>query len=1225
VRPYCYKNVTDIVTWLTGGFPGGIIFNVKRVQTRKNNISELLNEDLLMNKKLVSLALATSLVAGSMSLGFAAGDLTANIEDKDVVSAVERLAAFGIIDGMDDGKYHPELDVTREQFAKVLVEALGLGTAADAAKGATQFADVEAGRWSAGYVNVAVGQGILKGYPDGTFKPANKVTYAEAVTMLVRALGYQDEFLPGTWPGNYVAKAADEGITDDVVFSPKGTADRGSMAVMVNNTLDADVVRVDEYGTLTGTEITYRKVEVSLLEEKLDIKKYDSLRFVKNQRLDDTLDSDEVVFMATKNDTKLLTNEEDKGEEFSAVEIADSVDTEALLGMKVKAYVNDDDEVVYMEKDGTEKVVIDMIDAIDKEDDDDITLFTLDNEFQLDTNAKAFVAGVNDDIKTVNDADDFAPGNLGRFVVSGDEIVFADVVTADVTDNTGMVVTDLDKNNMEITGIVGDGASEPTDDKVIDLEDDYDEHIIVNAVTRESLSFDDIAVDDVVYVTAQEIDGDDYAIVHVVKNNKVEGELGRYKSDEIKIDDTTYELSVIGEENTWATFSVNENDDVESYAAKFDDDELIKDAYGENIVAITDAVGRVIHFSTDAEATSEDLYGVVDKVYDQGERVKLYLASEDDTVTYDVEDDDDAANLVKGQFIKFKLNKDGEIAEDEVEIYDGDVYQVKDEFGKDTIETEDGTTFSVDEDSTILVNAPDGTGFDDDALTGQSDIDDLELVKWSDIAEDDSDAQFVAFFDANKELDAVLFVKEVDSVSDEEAVYVVDTFKSNGDKVAEVDFYGTGIEELVVDSASEDDIEDEMVAVVKKQSDGEIEFISFDDSEDFELVSGTVTEKDGDFIYVNDDEDNGYKLSTSTVVYDEDDKKSKSNISEGDFVDLVVEDGRNVRVVELLEEEPVPVLPAEKVENMIDDLPTVANLTLDDAEDVEDARTAYDALTADQKADVDNLADLVAAEAQIAVLEAEAGAEAVVDMIDALPAIANLTIADLEDVEDARTAYDALTAEQQAEVDNIDDLVDAETQMEIVVVVDMIDALPAVADLELGDEADVVAARTAYDALTAEQQAEVEAATLAVLVEAEAQIVDLQADLDAVNGAADAAAMNVVLVDLAIKYEITDYIDLDSDGKDYIAAAILAEAPFTEVSGVVDAVWAEMDDYAALIDGVNAATTISAMVEALSDLENAAFDALTSVEKIAAAEAVLADADAGEFDSIADILTAAGL
>ncbi|SHH34211.1 S-layer homology domain-containing protein, partial [Tepidibacter thalassicus] len=86
-------------------------------------------------KKVFSMALAGALAFGSVGAAFAAAPEMKPDTDKKVVEAVERLSAFGIVNGMDDGKYHEEMKVTREQFAKLLVEALGLGSAAEAAKG----------------------------------------------------------------------------------------------------------------------------------------------------------------------------------------------------------------------------------------------------------------------------------------------------------------------------------------------------------------------------------------------------------------------------------------------------------------------------------------------------------------------------------------------------------------------------------------------------------------------------------------------------------------------------------------------------------------------------------------------------------------------------------------------------------------------------------------------------------------------------------------------------------------------------------------------------------------------------------------------------------------------------------------------------------------------------------------------------------------------------------
>lgn len=113
---------------------------------------------------------------------------------------------------------------------------------------------------------------------------------------------------------------------------------------------------------------------------------------------------------------------------------------------------------------------------------------------------------------------------------------------------------------------------------------------------------------------------------------------------------------------------------------------------------------------------------------------------------------------------------------------------------------------------------------------------------------------------------------------------------------------------------------------------------------------------------------------------------------------------------------------AGAVITLIDALPAVEALALVNEADVEAARAAYDALSDYQKDQVTNYADLEAAEAKISDLHVEA----VETLITALPAVEALTLADAADVEAARAAYDALTAAQQAEVTNYDTLTAAE-------------------------------------------------------------------------------------------------------------------------------------------------------------------------------------------------------
>lgn len=114
----------------------------------------------------------------------------------------------------------------------------------------------------------------------------------------------------------------------------------------------------------------------------------------------------------------------------------------------------------------------------------------------------------------------------------------------------------------------------------------------------------------------------------------------------------------------------------------------------------------------------------------------------------------------------------------------------------------------------------------------------------------------------------------------------------------------------------------------------------------------------------------------------------------------------------------------KRVEDLID---AIGEVTADSGDAILAARTAYDALSEEDKAKVSNYADLEAAEAAYAALN-EAAADAVEALIDALPE--NVTLADKEAIEAAREAYEALTDEQKALVENYEDLIVAEKALE---------------------------------------------------------------------------------------------------------------------------------------------------------------------------------------------------
>ena len=156
------------------------------------------------------------------------------------------------------------------------------------------------------------------------------------------------------------------------------------------------------------------------------------------------------------------------------------------------------------------------------------------------------------------------------------------------------------------------------------------------------------------------------------------------------------------------------------------------------------------------------------------------------------------------------------------------------------------------------------------------------------------------------------------------------------------------------------------------------------------------------------------------------------------------------------------------VNDVIEKINAIGEVTLASEEAITAARAAYEALTETQKEQVTNYNVLTAAEARLADLKA---AKAVDDMIDA---IGEVTLESEGAIDAARAAYEALTEAQQAEVKSYDKLTAAEARLAVLKPAKPVEKLiDAIGEVTLGSESAIAAARTAYDNLTEAQQAEV--------------------------------------------------------------------------------------------------------------------------------------------------------
>ncbi len=196
-------------------------------------------------KKVISTLAAVAILATSASafaVSFPDVDKSASY-----AGAVDALTTLGIVNGDDNGLFNPENTVTRAEFAKMVVEALGAGNEA-ASSTDTKFVDAK-GHWAAGYIETGVAKEFINGYDETTFGPDDKVTYAQAVKMLVAAIGY-DTYASkqGGWPSGYLAYGSQLDIIAGVTGVTNDTAlTRAQCAVLVYNTLKAPICIIDGY------------------------------------------------------------------------------------------------------------------------------------------------------------------------------------------------------------------------------------------------------------------------------------------------------------------------------------------------------------------------------------------------------------------------------------------------------------------------------------------------------------------------------------------------------------------------------------------------------------------------------------------------------------------------------------------------------------------------------------------------------------------------------------------------------------------------------------------------------------------------------------------------------------------------------------------------------------------------------------------------------------------
>ena len=177
--------------------------------------------------------LAGLLAAGMLASPALAASFPDVSSSASYAEAVEYVSDIGLMVGDEQGKFNPNKTVTRAEMAAIISRMLG---ETEGLSKSSKFSDVPTSHWANPYVAKAAELGIVSGYGDGKFGPSDTVTYEQAVTMIVRALGGEREAInAGGYPQGYLEAAQSEDLLDGIIAKTGDEMSRANIAVLLSN------------------------------------------------------------------------------------------------------------------------------------------------------------------------------------------------------------------------------------------------------------------------------------------------------------------------------------------------------------------------------------------------------------------------------------------------------------------------------------------------------------------------------------------------------------------------------------------------------------------------------------------------------------------------------------------------------------------------------------------------------------------------------------------------------------------------------------------------------------------------------------------------------------------------------------------------------------------------------------------------------------------------------
>lgn len=854
-------------------------------------------EETFMKKarKVTAFLLSMAMV---MSMAFSAfATLPSDAVDSPNGEAIETLGALDIMVGdKESGNFRPEDTIRRSEFAKIAVEAMGLGNVAETSNQATKYPDVVADHWANGYINVATNQGIVIGDDEGNFRPDDTISYAEVMTVMVRAIGHDPVAeTKGGFPTGYLVVGSQEGISKNAIAGADDAVTREMAAQLVFNSLTINLM--EQVGF--GSDVRYEVVDKTLLSDKLDVTKgYGQITATASTALNgnSSLREDEI---------KISVDGEE--EIFTLAETSHAEGAKNLLGFNVVYYVREEtngDNTLLLAtaeagKNNALEVIAENIEEISEQDSGSLLKYWKDKENDKQTEEADISADAkfiyNGKAESIDDVTTIKPeaGFIRLLDVDRDDVY--DIVF--VTSYENYVVEEVVPNSNRVTDKYGKPSLvlDPKDKNVsfsiyrggqkIAITDLNEWDVLSVAKSKDSKLYTIEAVNHPVTGTVTEISGDKYFI------DGEEYKIAANYTDGIKLNDE-------------GTFYL----DIEGKIAAVDNTSTRSSNYAYLVNA---ALGTGFEDSLEIKLFDKD--GTT-KTLKSGEKIKFNGTNnqtpEDVLAALKTAAKEDAAGKVQAQLVTYEVNSKDELIQlNTATDLEGDID--KDVFGMNmsgTYKYKEASkklgTVNVNED-TIVFDIP----------AGKTDTADYSIQDIS-IFEDETDYD-VSIFDMGEDMTAkVVIVTNSKGIANADApIAIVDqvTSTNNADDVTVDKLYAYQNGEKVSFLASEEGVlvkdvtgrtskkvvrgdvlqlklnakgEIDSIRVLFDSEEMETEFVS-NPAEDLQVVYGKVDKKFPTSINVTvdaeDEESNPipmYNYNISGVrVYQYDSAKSSNAIS----------------------------------------------------------------------------------------------------------------------------------------------------------------------------------------------------------------------------------------------------------------------------------------------------------------------------------------------------------